>query len=313
MVNRLFVLNIEFILAPAVNNAVVTISRALIDPITMPETSMYTKVKESLDLWHQHFGHPGEVAMKALIHSAFGIKIDPTSSSSSTCEPCIIAKHPANPHPSMTSPLSPMELFELIYCDICSPFPMETPHGKSYFIIFLDDTSSVNNLQLLATCDQALEAFCIVKVKWELKTGKKILRFCCDGAGEFRGEFAKFLQDEGIDLDVTPPYEHWMNRKAECFMHTIQLRIHAMMTALQLPMTYWGEAALTALYLLNLTTMSTLPNGMMPFQIFHGRQPNVAHLCVWGSRCFVHVPQFLPILLILTLHYLLPLHLLLIP
>ncbi|KAF9470222.1 hypothetical protein BDN70DRAFT_766701, partial [Pholiota conissans] len=65
----------------------------------------------------------------------------------------------------------------------------------------------------------------------------------------------------------------------------------AMMTTAQLPMTYWGEAALTASYLLNMTTTSTLPDGTTPFEAFYGRKPNVKHLRVFGVRCFAHVPE----------------------
>jgi hypothetical protein len=295
MVNRLFHLDIEFIPAPVINNDVVVVPRTsqVIEP-PPSETVLFTKVKESLELWHQRLGHPGITATRALLRSVTGIKLYPgadTRLTSFRCEPCIISKHTANLHPSKTSPSITTTLLELVHCDICGPFPTETPHKKIYFIAFLDDATSVNNVQLLATRDQALEAFIIVKAKWERKTGKKILRFRCDGAGEFRGDFAKHLELEGVEVDVTAPYEHWMNGKIERFMRTIESRIRAMMTTAQLPETYWGEAALTASYLLNLTTTSTLPNGKTPFEVFHGRRPDITHLRTWGTRCFAHVPR----------------------
>ena len=74
-------------------------------------------------------------------------------------------------------------------------------------------------------------------------------------------------------------------------MRTIQGKIYAMLTTAQLPMTYWGKAALTAAYLQNLTSTSTLPNGVTPFEVFYGRKPDISHLRVWGVRCFAMVPQ----------------------
>ena len=74
-------------------------------------------------------------------------------------------------------------------------------------------------------------------------------------------------------------------------MWTIQGKIHAMLVTTQLPMTYWGKAALTAAYLQNLTSMSTLPSGITPFEVFFGRKPDVSHLRVWGMQCFTMVPE----------------------
>ena len=71
---------------------------------------------------------------------------------------------------------------------------------------------------------------------------------------------------------------------------TLQGRMLAMITAAQLPLYYWGEAALTAAHLYNLTIMSTLPPNVTPFEVFHDQKPSVAYLWVWGVRCFAHVP-----------------------
>ncbi|CAA7268820.1 unnamed protein product [Cyclocybe aegerita] len=87
-----------------------------------------------------------------------------------------------------------------------------------------------------------------------------------------------------------PPYEHWKNGKAEHIIRTLQGRVLAMLTTVQLSMTYWGEAALTAGYLHNLTITSTLPSSVTPFEMFHGHQPDVSHLRVWGVHCFAQVP-----------------------
>ena len=63
-----------------------------------------------------------------------------------------------------------------------------------------------------------------------------------------------------------------------------------MLTAAQLPLTYWGEAALAAGFLFNLTISSTLPENVTPFEILKHTKPDVSHLKVWGVRCFAHVP-----------------------
>ena len=49
-----------------------------------------------------------------------------------------------------------------------------TPHGKAYFVLFLDDALSIVNLQNLALQLDVWDVWRILKAKWELKTRKKI-------------------------------------------------------------------------------------------------------------------------------------------
>jgi hypothetical protein len=64
----------------------------------------------------------------------------------------------------------------------------------------------------------------------------------------------------------------------------------AMLMAAQLPLTYWGEAALTAGLLFNLMVSSTLLKNVTPFQALKNMKPDVSHLKVWGVRSFAHIP-----------------------
>ena len=178
-----------------------------------------------------------------------------------------------------------------MFCDLCGPFPVLTPHGKLYLIAFLEDSGNILKLHCLARKDQSAEAFHVTKASWERKTGRKILRFRVDGAGELGSdEFVKALEDMGIERDVVPRYKHWKNGKMERVFRTIQGRMLAMLTAAQLPLTYWGEAALTAGFLFNLSISSTLPKNVTPFEVLKHTKPDVSHLKVWGVRCFAHVP-----------------------
>ena len=178
-----------------------------------------------------------------------------------------------------------------VHFHVLSPFPVLTPHGKQYLIAFLEDSANILKVYCLARKDQAAESFQIMQASWERKTRKKILRFCIDGAGELASnEFVGVLASLGIERDVVPRYEHWKNGKMEQVFCTLQGRMLAMLTAAQLPLMYWGEAALTAGFLFNLTTSSTLPPDVTPFKILKTTKPDVSHLRTWGVRCFAHVP-----------------------
>jgi hypothetical protein len=287
MVNKLFVLEVEFLKPPvSLPSSPLSVERPL-----RSERVLFAKVPETLDLWHYRMGHPGEPATLAILKSTTGVSFSP-GEPLTRCEPCIFGKQARLPAPTSSTPRT-TTLLELIHLDICGPFPVTTPHGKAYFVLFLDDASSVVNLQNLALRSDVRDAWRILKAKWELKTGKKIKRARFDGAGELGGclEFLEELSLGGIKVEVTAPYEHWKNGRIERYMRTIQGKIHAMLVTAQLPMTYWGEAALTAAYLQNLTSTSTLPSGVTPFEVFYGRKPDVSHLRVWGIRCFAMVPK----------------------
>jgi hypothetical protein len=271
--NKLYFVDLEFVLPPR--------------PVI--ETALFAKVTETMDLWHHRMGHIGEAATRNLLKSVKGV-VFPPGDRLSKCEPCIIGKHTRAPHPSSLTSKS-TQLLELVHCDLCGPFPVLTPHGKQYLIAFLEDSGNILKVYCLARKDQAAESFQTMRANWEKKTGKKILRFRIDGAGELASsEFVSVLESLGIERDVVPRYEHWKNGKMERVFRTLQGRMLAMLTAAQLPLTYWGEAALTAAFLFNLTTSSTLPPNVTPFEVLKATKPDVSHLRTWGVRCFAHVP-----------------------
>ena len=187
--NKLYFIDLKFVLPPK--------------PI---KSVLFTKVTESMDLWHHRMGHIGKAATRNLLKSVKGISFPP-GDTLSKCEPCIIGKHTHTPHPSSSTPKS-TQLLKLVHCDLCGPFPILTPHGKQYLIAFLEDSTNILKVFCLACKDQSAESFQIVRANWERKTGKKILRFRIDGAGELASnEFVGVLESLGIERDVIPRYE----------------------------------------------------------------------------------------------------------
>ena len=147
MVNKLFVLEVEFLKPPVASPPRISAS-LIVERPSSAEMALFTKVPETLDLWHYCMGHPGEPATLVLLKSTTGASFLP-GNSLTRCEACILGKQARLPAPTSPTPRS-TELLELIHVDICGPFPVTTPHGKLYFVLFLDDASSVVNLQNLA-------------------------------------------------------------------------------------------------------------------------------------------------------------------
>ena len=86
-----------------------------------------------------------------------------------------ISKPARKPHPP--SETQAKHILDLIHSDVCGPFPVHMPHGKLYFIIFLDDNTHLVNVQLLVSKDQVLEAWKIVKPLWENHAEQKVKTF----------------------------------------------------------------------------------------------------------------------------------------
>lgn len=53
---------------------------------------------------------------------------------------------------------------------------------------------------------------------------------------------------------------------------------------------FWGKAAQTAVYLLNRTGSRLLHNVTL-YQLWYGIKPSVAHVRIFGSSAYVHIPS----------------------
>jgi hypothetical protein len=58
-----------------------------------------------------------------------------------------------------------------------------------------------------------------------------------------------------------------------------------------LPQYCWGLAVLCAEYIRNRCPTSSNPDFKTPFEMIHGRKPDLSHMKVFGSPCYFHVPK----------------------
>ena len=63
-----------------------------------------------------------------------------------------------------------------------------------------------------------------------------------------------------------------------------------MLSLASLPKQFWGEAAQTASYLINLSPSVPL-DGDVPERVWSGKDVSYSHLRVFGCKAFVHVPK----------------------
>ncbi|KNZ77309.1 Copia protein [Termitomyces sp. J132] len=237
-------------------------------------SSLFPCLEVTPALWHLHLGHPGQDTTKAVLIKNYvnGVAYN-GSLTNNHCIPCILGKRPACPFDHFQHRAS--AVCYLLHMDSCGPFPILFTNGCSnHFHSILNDYSN------------------FVKANWELKLGNRVKAVYSDNAKEFiSGDLHDFLISQGITHQNTAPYAHQQNGKAEQYICTVEDTAESMMAWLGLPMSFLGEAILTAQYLQNCLPTSTLPSLITPYEIMEGTKPDLSHLQVWGCGCYILYPS----------------------
>ena len=165
-------------------------------------------------------------------------------------------------------------MLELIHSDLCDLHSTPTIGGKRYVINFIDDYSRYCYTYLLNSKDEALEKFCVFKTELELQQGISIKVFHTDRGGEFYDP--TYFQSVGIIHETTTPYTPQQNGVAERKNRTLKEMVNSMLSYSGLSNGFWGEAMLTACYLLN--RIPNKRNRTTPYELWYKRKPNLSYL-----------------------------------
>ena len=253
---------------------------------------LFPTAQNSPEIWHRRFGHLGHDASRSVINGDYATGITKPSTPyplHSRCIPCLIGKSPQAPYAHNAKRAT--AIGDLVHIDTCGPFPTLTPKKEAYFTIFLDDASNYGVTSLLSNKNGAFQAWKKVEASWELTSGNHIKTVRLDGAKEFtQGPMYEHLVGRGITMQVTAPYAHAQAGKAERYVRTIEDGIQTLLADAKLPLSFWGDAALTTQYLRNRLPTSTLPSNTTPYEVMHGIKPDLSHLRVWGCQCFPAIP-----------------------
>ncbi len=111
-----------------------------------------------------------------------------------------------------------------------------------------------------------------------------------DNAKEFlNGEFAQLCKDKGIQQTCSPPYtpnqnpiEHYMK-----IIITSTMRALVFVSGLD-PTDFWEHALQHAV---NLQIRTALPGRCTPYELTHGRRPNVLNLRIVGCEALAYIEK----------------------
>lgn len=233
------------------------------------------------ELWHRRMGHPSDRVVKLVpaLRSSTARK-----SLNKACDVCPQAKQTRESFPNSNSKAS--RIFELIHCDLWGPYKTPSSGGARYFLTLVDDFSRAVWVYLLHSKTGVYKAFCsfFAMITQQFEVQVKLVR--CDNGSEFNC-MSQYFAEHGIIFQTscvgTPQQNGRVERKHQHILNVGR----ALMFQGNLPISFWGECVLSAVYLINRTPSRLLEN-KTPYEILFGKEPSFSELRVFGSLCYAH-------------------------
>ncbi|GJV58944.1 zinc finger, CCHC-type containing protein [Tanacetum coccineum] len=232
-------------------------------------------------LWHARLGH---VHYKRMLEMSKDELIPAIDENPDKCTTCMLTKITRQPFKSITRK---SVILELIHSDLCDFHATPSLGNKKYVITFIDDASRFCYVYLLHAKDEALDKFRIYKTEVELQQNDLIKTLRTDRGGEYYDPV--FFQSVGIIHETTAPYTPQQNGVAERKNRALKEMVNSMLSYSGLSEGFWGEAMLTACYLLN--RVPNKRNKTTPYELWYKKRPNLSYLRVWGCRAVVRLPD----------------------
>jgi transposase InsO family protein len=173
-----------------------------------------------------------------------------------------------------------------VHEDLCGPVTPATPGGRCYFLLLIDDLSCYMWVVVLGSKGEAADAIRHAQAAAEAECGRKPRVLRTNNGGEFMAaEFTSYCTDEGVQRHYSALYSPQQNGVIERRNQTVMGMARALLKPRGMPAVFWGEAVVTAVYILNRSPTKAL-NGRMPYEAWHGRKPAVSHLWVFSCLSF---------------------------
>jgi histone deacetylase 1/2 len=242
-------------------------------------------IKSSSLLWHRHQGHPSSI----VVHQVLRDNSIPFSATNkeSVCDACQMAKSHQLPYPKSTSvSTSPLEL---VFSDVWGPASESFGRFK-YYVSFIDDYSKFTWVYLLKKKSDVFQKFHDFQNHVERLFDKKILAMQTDWGGEYQ-KLNSFFQRVGISHLVSCPHAHQQNGPPERkHRHIVEVSLSLLAYA-SMPLKYWDEAFLTAVYLIN-RLPSKVIQSKTPMERLFGNSGDYSLLCIFGCACWPNLRPY---------------------
>jgi len=204
------------------------------------------------------------------------------------CEACIFGKQTRLPLAEAKDKNHVTRPLFIIHTDVCGPITPMTIDEKNYFVTFIDESTHYTVVYLISHKSQVFQMFKDFVSKSETHFNLKIAYLYCDNGGEYLSNDHKaFCVQKGIQYHLTVPRKPEQNGVSKRMNRTLLEKARCIIHGAGLPKELWGEAILTATYLLNINPTRALNDRSTPFELWHKKKPKLKYLKVFGCTAYV--------------------------
>uniref|UniRef100_A0AAV1V1Z5 Uncharacterized protein n=1 Tax=Peronospora matthiolae TaxID=2874970 RepID=A0AAV1V1Z5_9STRA len=183
---------------------------------------------------------------------------------------------------------SPIDAIGGVICsDLKGPMTPRDRLGNRYMVNFIDHRSSYCRIFLAKSKNAAALKFKLFMANFEREFNCKVHVLRTDGGGEYK-TLDIFCSSEGVLRQVSEAKNQASNGKAERMHRTVMNMVRSMIFASNLPLSFWGDAAEYASYILNRSKTKSNPGCASPLEILTGKAPVLTDIVAFGSTCTAH-------------------------
>ena len=207
-------------------------------------------------MWHRRLGH----ASFGYLHKLFPSLFVKNDVSQFKCDVCEMAKSHQTSFPTSLNKSS--VLFMVVHSDVWGLSKIASLGGAHWFVTFIDDCTRMTWVTLLKSKSDVSMAFQKFHKMVSLQYNMKIQVVRSDNGSEYvNTELLFFFDMHGIVHQTTCPYTPQQNGVAEWKNRHLLEMVRASLLEACLPLYYWGDALMSAAYLIN-----RLPSRTLEFQ-----------------------------------------------
>lgn len=119
----------------------------------------------------------------------------------------------------------------------------------------------------------------------------KLGRLRCDNGREYLStEMKNYCAQQGIQYEFTIKYTQQQNGVTERMNRTAIERARCMIINSKLSKSFWSEAVITAVYLINKNSTKEIKR-KVPAKLWYGKKPDVQKLRVFGCIAYLKLPK----------------------